>query len=334
VCPNYLPGAFEPMPLGDDYSAFPTVVEIPAGLRAVWWQGNDHLSYGTSRLFTTTSSDSGASWTAPEFLRWSIGVRDPNVSRQADDRHWLTYFTGFQSLPALGAYARLSRDGGATWGTPRRVDPRLPYAAVSAPIRAEGPGGRDTLWLPFYGRERDDATGDLEEFDSAYIARSVDGGANWTSTRIADGAADERSYAEPWLVLDENQPGRMLVFHRHGAWQSIGLTESTDGGQSWSAPRELFPGTGRPTALATSTGQLVVVYRDATTRDAVYAVSTDDGATWNAGQLLMENHNSTQLGMVYAAMVETAPGEVYTLVSMEDNGVNARLWHGHLVCAG
>lgn len=330
---DLVPAGFAPMPVGDTrYSASPTITRLPPSLfypdrlRLAWFLGDNHTSYGTATIMTSVSEDDGATWSTPTAYPWANSARDPGLST-AGSRVWLTYFTGTAVHPASGVYARESLDGGATFAsTPRRVDPRMNYAATSAPLRAIG----DRLVVPFYGRR------DGDNQDSAWLATLRPGSSWWSSVQIADGQADGRGYAEPWLLDELNVPGddsgRRRVFHRYGLRDRIGITESVDGGQSWTR-RPLFPGWGKPAALRMSTGQLVVVYRSITDSSAVYAISRDDGVTWDHGRVLIANTAGTDLGMIYAAPVEVPGGRVYVVVSMETPGpAGARLWHGHLEC--
>jgi BNR repeat-like domain len=316
---DLVPGPFVPVPIGTtNYSGLPTITRLPSGsLRLAWFQGADHLSYGTATVMTSLSRDDGQTWSAPRAYSWADSLRDPGLST-IGGRVWLSYFTGTAGNPATGVFVRGSVDGGETFGTPDRVDPNLPYAACSAPLRAVG----DVLGMPWYGRRAGDA------HDSAWLSTRRAGTSEWTTQLVADGQADGRGYAEPWLLVDHP---RLRMFHRYGGRDRIGLTESADGGQSWTR-RPLFAGWGKPAAIRLSTGQLVVIYRSITDSSAVYAISRDDGLSWDPGRVLVPNTAGTALGMIYAAPVEISGGRVYVVVSMEDNGTSARLWHGQLTC--
>lgn len=325
----------QPLPIPGDpvntYAALPSLGWIPTGLRLVWVDGPDRDAYGNTRVMTSTSADVGATWSPPEDAV-IFGARDTHVSFPTGHDTWLSYFVGVSpERPALGVYGRPSRDNGATWDQPRRIDPNLPYAGSSAPIRATGA----TLWQPFYGRTVTPtdtgaditaagtaAGGELEEYDSAYLGRSDTGGARWLSWRIADGQRDGRHYSDPWLLVACT---RLMVFHRYGE-DHIGVTESTDAGRTWTIPRPLFPGTGKPAAVKLSTGELVVIYRDPVDHSARYAVSCDCAETWDEGIPLLAD-SETALAMVHAAPFEVAPSRLYVVVGMEESDTVARLWH-------
>jgi hypothetical protein len=283
-----------------------------------WFTAPDHFGYGVSRTMTALSADDGVTWSAATEMAGMRNTRDLCLSTASDGRVWMTYFLASAAQPALGVYARASTDGGDTFGPVVRVDPNLPYAASTAPIRDDGAG---TLWLPYYGR----AAG--ETLDSVYLAASTDGGATWVSQRVVDGPAAGIAFNEPWL-LPPVAGGPLRMFHRYGGWSQIGLTESVVGTTSWSAPRPLFTGTGRAAAVE-SGGLLLVVYRNIQSRRAEYAISPDGGLTWpHQGVPMLNNGNGSQFGMVYAAPLELSAGRVYCPVAMEDSPARCALWHG------
>jgi Neuraminidase (sialidase) len=301
------------------YSSTPSVTRLPDGrLRMAWFTAPDHYGYGVSRTMTALSADDGATWSPAAELVGMRNTRDLCLSTAADGRVWMTYFLANATYPALGVYARASTDGGTTFGPIVRVDPNLPYAASTAPIRDDGAG---TLWLPYYGR----ATGETQ--DSVYLATSTDNGATWSSTRIVNGPALGTSFNEPWLT--QPTPGAPLqIFHRYGGWSQIGLTESTTNGATWTSPRPLFSGTGRAAAIETNNG-LLVIYRNIQSRRAEYAISQDGGQTWpHQGIPMLNNANNSQYGMVYAAPLENGAGNIYCPIAMEDSQSRCALWQG------
>lgn len=131
-------------------------------------------------------------------------LRDPHLSTIGGDV-WLTYFVRDTNGTPTGARAARSTDGGATFGPSVRVDPNLPYAAISSPVvKVDG-----KLMTAFYARE----TG--ENVDTAWAAWSTDNGQNWESNRIANGIGANYTYTEPWVVTD----GTTAVYlFRDGDW--------------------------------------------------------------------------------------------------------------------
>jgi hypothetical protein len=71
---------------------------------------------------------------------------------------------------------------------------------------------------------------------------------------------------------------------------------------------------------------LVMVYRDLASRSAELAWSSDHGATWAQGLLLLASPVGSPNGMTYAAMVEPEPGVVRGVVGMEKAGGSSSLY--------
>lgn len=303
-----------PLTVGQSgHAAFPGMALGPQGeIRLVWRQGSDHAAARDGALAMAVSPATALPFGDVVPLASGGDHRDPSPSH-VRGRWWLTWFTGAAAAPAQGAFAQ--RQGGAA----TRIE-SLPYAAITAPVVALPDGD---LGAVYYGRAAGEAV------DSAWFARSGDEGATWSSRRIADGRADGRDYNEPWLVV---RGGVLHVLHRWGAWDSLGITSSGDGGRTWSPPRRVLPAaTGRPTTAVTASGLMVVVYRHAGTLAAMAATSGDGGRTWSAPLEVMAAPPGSPLGMTYGAMVEVLPGVVRLVVGMEQADGSSDLHEAYLV---
>jgi hypothetical protein len=290
------------------HSAFPSVTRLPdATLLVVYRQGSNHFTNRDGFLRSTTSHDDGRTWTAPAtVVAASPGVdfRDPSVSASRDGTTlYLTYFKATTSVAAAGSFFRTSADGGATWSAEVRIDASLPSSAITAPVVALADG---TLLAAHYSK----STG--ETFDSAWIARSSDGGATWTSARVVNGQTAGRDYQEPFLV---NQGTALFLTFRWGTNASIGAALSLDNGTTWSTPAAAFTGSGRPSSVWLADDTVVVALRDAAGRFAIRA-TRDRGASWLPPYVVQ---NPAKGGMTtYASMLETTPGQVFTVMATED----------------
>lgn len=307
----------QPINLGPDagrHAAFPSLTARPGGdLALAWRRGSDHVDSHDGEIVTATSTNLGGGYHDPTtVLAGQADHRDASLST-INGESWMTYFTGTAALGAQGAYV-VRGDRAAV-----RID-SLPYAAISAPV-VQLPDG--TLGAVYYGH----GAGETPAQDSAWFARSTDGGTRWASKRIANGVADGRAYQEPWLVVRD---GALQVLHRYGSWDSIGITSSTDGGATWTTPRKILDrATGRPTTLVYSSGTMVVVYRDTVTRAAVAAVSRDGGTTWRSAGTLLASPGGP-LGMTYAAMVQIVPGVAHLVIAAEHPDGSSILYRGWL----
>jgi hypothetical protein len=287
--------------VGAAHSAFPSLVRRPEGtLELVWRQGTNHATSRDGTIRRTVSRDGGLTYVEATHLRsGGADYRDPSISYARGAYH-LTWFTGTNVAPALGAWDQRE------WGVAVRIDPSLPYAATCAPV-VELPDTR--LGAVFYGRKAGEAV------DTAWMAWTNNHGATWTSNRIANGIGAGRAYSEPWLVRDGAD---IHVFFRSGVQDAIGVRSSHDSGTTWDPVREILANaSGRPTTLRTAAGALVMVYRKLPTRGAAIAYSLDHGATWQNGGVLLEPPAGSPNGMTYAALVETEPDLVQVVFGME-----------------
>lgn len=295
------------------HAAFPSLVEMPSGIRLAYRYGTDHVAMRDGSLLISSTTDLGRHFTDPAVLRDTPNEddRDPTLA-YIDGELWTTWFTGSAAVGAEGVWVQRGDR------TPVRVD-SLPYAAIAAPVRQLQDG---SVAVVYYGK----AAGAPRE--SAWFARSSDGGVTWTSRVIADGPAAGRDYQEPWLVVDGS---RLIVTHRYGSWDGIGVTTSNDSGQSWFAPRKVLDNaTGRPNVTMLRSGALVMTYRHAGTRDGMITISRDGGGTWSAPQVLFDGPDD-DIGFAYADMLElpmsasVPTGTILVVLSVE-TGDTAGLW--------
>lgn len=300
------------LPLGAKHSAFPSMASDNGVLTLVWRQGSDHYARRDGTIMLSTSADGGASWRPATVVRSGGDHRDPSVSR-ANGNSWLTWFAGSATKGAVGTFGQRDQ-----WGATVRVD-ALPYAAMSAPI-VQLPNGE--LGAVFYGRQA------RESYDTCWMAWSKDG-RTWTRNRITNLISSRVHTNEPYLVVDG---GLTHMFYRWGTADGIGLRTSTGSGRTgWGPARKILAkASGRPTVIATSTGVLVMVYRQLPTKAAAIAYSTDHGTTWRSGGVLATPPARSPNGMTYASMAETRPGEVLVVYGMESTLTSSSLYAARL----
>jgi hypothetical protein len=242
------------------HTAFPSVVQLRNGsLYMVIRRASNHSAARDGGIWYSRSTDLGRSWTAPVqlYAATSVEYRDPCVSLSADGtKIYLTYFRASTAAPAAGCFFRASTDGGTTWSAETRFDGSKPYAACSAPI-VELANGR--LVAPFYGK---DNAGDT--YDSVYVSISSNAGATWTPLKIYNGADVSQHLQEPWISRKPDANDMMMTF-RFGTNNNIGFGSTVQAdGLGWSAAVVAFSGTGRPSTVWLSTGEIIATYRDST----------------------------------------------------------------------
>ena len=177
---------------------------------------------------------------------------------------------------------RTSRDGGRTW---EPVD-RAPAGLVSAEgnpalVHLEDRTGteRVVLWVDGY---------------PVRTSTSLDGGRTWSELETA-GPFGGRTRSE--AVVATGRPGHALLFlwdagrglygTDHGTIgpSRVHLTETRDGGITWSPPRPALQRTGRdlvrPTAFASPDGDRLLVLVVDTAGETLLAESTNAGRSWS-----------------------------------------------------
>ena len=291
------------IPTASRHSAFPSIAQAPDGtLTMVWRGGTDHANLRDGSIRWAYSTDQGQTWRGETVLKSGQDFRDPSISYipEADGAHrYITYFTGSAANGAEGAW--VMRDS----QPPVRVDGGLPYAAISAPVVRQ-PDGR--LAVAFYGKQPG------ETVVTAWMAWSTDQGATWVRNRILNDGTD---HAEPVLLIRNG----VLHLLARGGGDTIVMRSSIDGtGRSgtWDTPHVIVGAcTGRPSAIVTAAGTMVMVCRGILpSPNAQVAYSVNGGQKWWWGPLVQPAPTGS-FGMTYASLWEERPGTVVEVGGME-----------------
>ena len=255
------------------YNGFPEALRLPNGVLHVYYTHGEYHG-GPSTGLLRSSTDEGRTWSASR----AVGtIRSPIALADG------TILAASTSSVASGTEGRRpastrSRDGGVTWtsdglaaGGAGFTGQALPFSLVRLP---------DGSILMSVGGHDAAAPG------SWYLRylRSNDGGRTWSilsTLRPATG-----SYLEPSLAVGLD--GRILSAFRvdSGTDGTIHMAESTDRGQTWSAPRPVFAhASGFPRLVVLADGSVLCMYRSVWTdfNPLRYGRSVDGGATWTFG---------------------------------------------------
>ncbi len=326
------------------YFGWPTVAQMEDGTLVVASSGlrAEHVCpFGKTVL--NVSRDGGATWSAPRVIQDSlIDDRDAGIVSLGGSRLLVTWFRSDTRkyrnegwIPAAeraawdevfatwtdarvndlcGSWLLLSEDAGATWSAPIRAPVSTPHGPIL--LRC---GHLLYLGKPY---------GTWADMGNAIItaARSQDGGRTWQTLGVVPlyPKTVGDNYHEPHVV--ELPSGKLIgaIRVQNGGGvdlerdagvrggMSIMMTDSRDGGQTWSTAKPLNFHGGPPHLLRHSSGILVLTYgyRQAPFGQRV-AFSRDDGATWDHDWIIRDDGPDGDLG--YPSTVTLADGSLFTV---------------------
>jgi hypothetical protein len=288
---------------GRAYYATLSFVETPAGTVG---------AAGPTNLAVSTSTDGGLTWGNPVSVIADGAYNDREAVTADPKRPGTAYVVWVKRLGALGEsgieYFKRTTDGGQTWSAAAPIYTPIPGRLPDPILVNVLPDG--SLLNTFVVIDSKTFTpageGGRWEIDAQ---RSTDQGASWSGLiRIGDTASvspsDPDSGTEvralPIISTAVGPDGTAYV-----AWNDIKsttdslirLSRSTDGGRSWSAPRNVAEPPAQaflPSLAVGADGTLGVTWDDfrndvsgdgKLTTDVWFAHSHDDGATWSESHL-------------------------------------------------
>jgi len=251
----------------------------------------DSSDFAHARIQAVESTDEGRTWGPRRVLQENVGqlnVMSVSLFRLLpgaifDGPIGFLYLQK-DSPSKLNAFLRVSDDEGATFGPPIRTTVAPGYHVVNNDRVTVLSSGR--LIAPAASVVRE-GVADLSYKSSCFL--SDDQGKTWRRSRSIVGYA-KRGAMEPEVV--ELDGGRLLM-HMRTQMGHIVVSESNDGGETWSEPRNW--GVAAPEAPSTlrripSTGDLLLVWNDSIKPGTDHgghrtpltaAVSRDEGKTWS-----------------------------------------------------
>jgi hypothetical protein len=240
---------------------FPVALRLLDGRVAVVLRGGaGHLGI-QGRLDMVFSSHEGKTCTRPTLVVDSpLDDRNPALGQARDGSLVVAYFR-LAKYDEQGRYnpkldrpdstwVTRSADGGKTWGESSPIDVAdigwgSPYGKILTL-----PGG--AMLLAIYGGPVRAPGQKVADSDNSYLYRSTDGGKTWKRyATIGRGRFNE-------TALVRLASGKLLAAMRSVKGE-LWLTDSPDGGKTWSAPRQLTPAQVHPANLLVLPDQRVLL---------------------------------------------------------------------------
>ncbi len=306
---------------------FPVLVQLKDGrLAAVVRGGAPHLGKA-GRLDWIESKDGGKTWSDPRVVvdgPWDD--RNPAVGQMRNGTivvayaECSSYDADGKWTPDAGKFALyyiLSKDGGKTWSE-RRPLTAGPIGRIGSPYGRIVTLKDGTALMSVYGQADPAHDGPGKppvgsRGDIVGVLRSTDNGETWGDFSLIS-AADHNETA-----LLPMRDGRVLAAMRTGKGQ-VDISESADGGRTWSKPVAVTGGPDRkwaehPADLVALRGDrvLMVLGRRHAPLGAMAIVSNDGGRTWDYAnrRLLAWTSQSTDCG--YPSAVRLRDGTIVCL---------------------
>lgn len=262
---------------------------------------SSHMDPRTLELRAALSTDGGRTWLPTERDEINPAFRSPQPGRlvEADAHNW-RYDTPsrrahyeaqgleVRNTPdgriaySAGAFARVSRDNGATWLT-RDLD--LPLQALVAGYRDDRAFLRvndRVLLRAIYGKP----VARVRHYE-AWLLRSEDDGETWQFLPLAASVEADVSHGETALAQAANGDIVAMMRTEPALGTRMWVCRSSDLGKSWSKP-EQTPLHGHPAhLLRLRSGRLLCTYGIRDQPIGIRAcLSRDDGRTWRAEDIV------------------------------------------------
>jgi hypothetical protein len=214
---------------GSDINNVSPVVDQNGTLHIAWTEGLTGPAYYTHA--PAHNAVSAQSWTPP--LRIDIPGR---TLRLRVDSKGIFHILYINQIEEPGVFYVRSADQGATWSQPIWLDSDILPAHVPANLNfdLDETGGLHAVW--FYGALEQDGTPDWVRY-----ANSLDGGETWSSPILIDqyeeGGQHDLTVAGPVMIV---QGHAVHVVWAAGEQAYRHHRYSSDAGQTWSAPEQIF----------------------------------------------------------------------------------------------
>lgn len=257
-------------------------------------------------------SDSTGKWAAPQTVDTNTNEVDyPAIAVSKDgSKAAIAYFKQSDTFN-ITVWTVMSTDGGATWGQPKEVSTSTTNASRPQVAMSENGSTVTVMW------------GDSESMvDSVKMARTTNGGTNWTRATVASGSAR----GDVKFVSNGDSSKMVVVWVEFNPDQrsfDLRSSASADGGATWSDPKILGVPTDNESLdyLVASSDASKVAAMFATADGSQITGSSNSGSTWSPAAKLTDF--STTLAMsgdgsklFFVGTKVDNPSDLSTAVSM------------------
>jgi hypothetical protein len=206
---------------------------------------------GNEEIYYKRSTDGGITWSASKRLTWDYSY-SYEAAIAIDSSNTIHAVWRNSSSPNAIYYER-SADGGATWGSIKRLT-WSSVGSISPAIAIDSSNSIHIVWMDY-------APG----YPQIYYKKSTDGGASWSAAQRLNWTSSSSYY--PAIAIDLTNTIHVVWQDYPSGNQEIYYKRSTDGGTIWSAVKRLTWTSGQSyyPAIAIDSGSTIhVVWSDNT----------------------------------------------------------------------
>ena len=330
---------------------------LPGGDLACVWFGGTQEGVSDISAYLSRMPSGSDTWLPPVPLSDDVtrSEQNPVLFTAADGDVWLLYtaqLAGNQDTSEVRR--RISRDGGATWGSPTVL---LPATETGGVFVRQPPVVLDTgrILLPVFNCVTVPGERWVGDEDTSSVWWSDDGGESWAEAPVPG------SLGCVHMNILVRQDGSLWACFRSRWADHIWQTTSTDGGLTWAepTPTSLPNNNSSIQAVATGGGEVALVFNRSSARDAterrvsLYDEIDDEGvrdglggpvvaesrlgavgpaeaegrrtAFWGAPRAPMTLGLSPDEGRSWPVLVDLETGDGYCMSNNSRDGLNREL---------
>ena len=247
----------------------PCILTDPSGNVFLFWQ--ESTGSGYFDIYHKKSTDRGDSWGNTERLSYTARTSsDPEAVLDPAGSIYL-FWSEYYSAGNSEIVYKKSTDLGATWSHVNRLMWTEGHSLYPSAV-CDSSGSLHLVW--------EDWTGGAGE---VWYKKSADGGSTWFAPKWLTYSPGEAG--SPCIAVDSSDNLHLVWSDTKFGNPEIIYKQSTDGGASWTAPRQLVWNTGdslNPFIAASSGSEITIAWEDNTfgNYEIFTLKSTNKGATW------------------------------------------------------